>query len=32
MEKKSSGVTIPRWGIGVIAGVGVLLVRRMMIR
>ena len=26
MEKKSSGVTIPRWGIGVIAGVGVLLV------
>ena len=26
MEKKSSGVTIPRWGIGIIAGVGVLLV------
>lgn len=26
MEKNSSGVTIPRWGIGVIAGVGVLLV------
>lgn len=26
MEKKSSGVTIPRWGIGVIAGAGVLLV------
>lgn len=26
MEKNSSGVTIPRWGIGIIAGVGVLLV------
>ena len=26
MEKKSSGVTIPRWGIGILAGVGVLLV------